>query len=127
MSFPGLPIEKRSGRLGTTLLKMSISKPRKYLVIGGGIAGVCCAEELCRLVEEEDEVTLITSSDVVKAVTNWKQIGKVMETFDVREKPLHSWIPKSSKLNVVRAKASSINTSGQRFTSIGLNCVILYI
>ena len=83
----------------------------KFVVIGGGIAGVCCAEELCQLCPE-DMVTLITASDVVKAVTNWKQVGKVMETFDVQERCIAVWKQKPSNLNIVRATVSSMNATG---------------
>jgi NADPH-dependent 2,4-dienoyl-CoA reductase/sulfur reductase-like enzyme len=37
----------------------------RYVIIGGGIAGVCCVEELCRL-RPADTVTLISSSTVLK-------------------------------------------------------------
>lgn len=37
----------------------------KHVVIGGGIAGVCCVDELCRL-RPDDSVTLISSSTVLK-------------------------------------------------------------
>lgn len=37
----------------------------KYVVIGGGIAGVCCAEELCRLAPD-DQITLLSSDTVLK-------------------------------------------------------------
>lgn len=83
----------------------------KFVVIGGGIAGVCCAEELCQLCPE-DMVTLITASDVVKAVSNWKQVGKVMETFDVQERCIHGWKQKASNLNVVKATVSFMNATG---------------
>lgn len=39
----------------------------KHVVIGGGIAGVCCVEELCRL-QPSHEVTLISSSTVLKVI-----------------------------------------------------------
>ena len=84
----------------------------KFVVIGGGIAGICCAEELCRL-RPLDKVTLITASDVVKAVANWKQMGKVMETFDVQEKHIHNWTQKASNLNIVKATVSALNAAGQ--------------
>lgn len=38
----------------------------RYLVIGGGIAGVCCTEELCRFSDTSDSVTLITARSVLK-------------------------------------------------------------
>ena len=37
----------------------------KYVVIGGGIAGVCCAEELCRL-NAAESITLISADSVLK-------------------------------------------------------------
>ena len=37
----------------------------KYVVVGGGIAGVCCAEELCRLAPD-DQITLLSSDTVLK-------------------------------------------------------------
>ena len=38
----------------------------RFVVVGGGVAGVCCAEELCRL-RPQDEVTLVSASRVLKA------------------------------------------------------------
>ena len=38
----------------------------RYVVIGGGIAGVCCTEELCRLSKPSDRVTLIAAGRVLK-------------------------------------------------------------
>jgi protoporphyrinogen oxidase len=37
----------------------------KFVVIGGGIAGVCCAEELCRL-NPHKHITLISADSVLK-------------------------------------------------------------
>jgi hypothetical protein len=37
----------------------------RHVVIGGGIGGVCCVEELCRLVPQ-DVVTLVTASPALK-------------------------------------------------------------
>lgn len=38
------------------------------VVVGAGVAGTCCAEELCRL-RPHDQVTLITAADVVKVAS----------------------------------------------------------
>ena len=38
----------------------------RYVVIGGGIAGVCCTEELCRLSKSSYRVTLIAAGRVLK-------------------------------------------------------------
>lgn len=37
----------------------------RYVVLGGGIAGVCCAEELCRLCSEHD-VALVSGDRTLK-------------------------------------------------------------
>lgn len=37
----------------------------RYVVVGGGVAGVCCAEELCRLCPEAS-VTLVSADRVLK-------------------------------------------------------------
>lgn len=38
----------------------------RFVVVGGGVAGLCCAEELCRL-RPGDAVTLVSASRVLKA------------------------------------------------------------
>ena len=40
----------------------------RYLVLGGGIAGVCCVEELCKLCLQ-DSVTLVSSGTALKVIT----------------------------------------------------------
>lgn len=37
----------------------------RYVVLGGGIAGVCCAEELCKLCHD-DEIVLVSSYKTLK-------------------------------------------------------------
>jgi len=37
----------------------------RYVVVGGGVAGVCCAEELCRLCPQ-DSVALVSAGTVLK-------------------------------------------------------------
>ena len=37
----------------------------RYVVMGGGVAGVCCAEELCKLCHD-DEVVLVSSYKTLK-------------------------------------------------------------
>ena len=56
------------------------------VVVGAGVAGVCCAEELARQ-RPHDRVTLVSSDDAIKAVTNVRRVTRVLETFDVTNKP----------------------------------------
>lgn len=58
----------------------------KYVVIGGGIAGVSCAREVLNLERSPDlEVVLISASTFVKSVENFRKIGQYGEKFDVKE------------------------------------------
>ncbi len=45
--------------------------PPRLVIIGGGIAGVCCAQELARLTQSPNshEVVLITTADYVMEVS----------------------------------------------------------
>ncbi len=62
-----------------------------YVVVGGGIAGVSCAEMLAQLLEGEDAqkeaetILLVTASPVVKRVTNLSRVTERLATFDVEE------------------------------------------
>ncbi|XP_055990602.1 pyridine nucleotide-disulfide oxidoreductase domain-containing protein 1 [Sorex fumeus] len=58
----------------------------RFVVVGGGIAGVTCAEQLA-LQFPSEEIVLVTASPLIKAVTNFKQVSKVLEEFDVEEQP----------------------------------------
>ena len=40
----------------------------QFVVVGAGVAGVCCAEEVCRL-QRDASVTLITPDGALKAST----------------------------------------------------------
>ncbi|EFO85960.1 hypothetical protein CRE_01577 [Caenorhabditis remanei] len=58
----------------------------KYVVIGGGIAGVSCANEMLKLERAPElEVVLISSSSFVKSVENYRKVGQYGEKFDVSE------------------------------------------
>ncbi|XP_048358325.1 pyridine nucleotide-disulfide oxidoreductase domain-containing protein 1 isoform X2 [Sphaerodactylus townsendi] len=57
---------------------------RRFVVVGGGIAGVTCAERLATEFSSED-ILLITASPVIKAVINFRQVSRTLEEFDVEE------------------------------------------
>ena len=46
-----------------------------FVVIGGGIAGVTCAETLAALCPDGDQITLISASPLIKTVTNFNQVN----------------------------------------------------
>jgi cation diffusion facilitator CzcD-associated flavoprotein CzcO len=47
----------------------------RFVVIGGGIAGVCCAQELSRLLGDDEPIALVSASSTVMEVRaarmNW--------------------------------------------------------
>ncbi|KAJ8392309.1 hypothetical protein AAFF_G00076730 [Aldrovandia affinis] len=63
-----------------------IAKRSKFVVVGGGIAGVTCTEQLASQFPS-DEIVLLTAAPLIKAVTNFKQVSKTLEDFDVEEQP----------------------------------------
>uniref|UniRef100_A0A9L0RP53 Pyridine nucleotide-disulphide oxidoreductase domain 1 n=1 Tax=Equus caballus TaxID=9796 RepID=A0A9L0RP53_HORSE len=68
----------------------------KFVVVGGGIAGVTCAEQLAIHFPSED-ILLITASPVIKAVTNFKQ--KMNEVgLSLQGKQLTVFVTKMTKL-----------------------------
>eukprot|EP00775_Hariotina_reticulata_P012611 gene12611-12741_t len=83
----------------------------RHVVIGGGIAGVCCVEELCRL-RPDDHVTLISSSSVLKGVDSVIRITKAIEEVSVAEKELGSL--QHPNLHVVIDAVASIDLTGQQ-------------
>ncbi|KAL5280616.1 PYROXD1 family protein [Megaselia abdita] len=64
-----------------------------FLIVGGGIAGVSCAENVSFMCPGE-KILLITESYLIKAVTNLRCLGKMVQSFEVEEKEV-----KDSKLN----------------------------
>lgn len=80
----------------------------KYVVVGGGIAGVTCAETLSSLCPE-DEILLITASPLIKAITNYKKITKTLEEFDVVERPNISLQSKCENVKVVQKSVRSLD------------------
>ena len=60
--------------------------PVTRVVVGAGVAGTCCAEELCRL-RPRDAVVLVTAGDAVKSVRQVERVTKNVETVHIEEKP----------------------------------------
>ena len=55
-----------------------------FAIVGGGIAGVSCAEMLSVLCPNEN-ILLISASPMIKAVTNISHLTKLITTFDIQE------------------------------------------
>ncbi|KAI7797797.1 pyridine nucleotide-disulfide oxidoreductase domain-containing protein 1 isoform X1 [Triplophysa rosa] len=73
-----------------------------FVIVGGGIAGVTCAEQLASQFPSE-EVYLLTASPLVKTVTNFKQVSKTLEEFNVEEQPSSVLEGKYPNLKVIQS------------------------
>ncbi|MEQ2230136.1 Pyridine nucleotide-disulfide oxidoreductase domain-containing protein 1 [Ilyodon furcidens] len=84
-------------------------KTFKFVIVGGGIAGVTCVEQLSSQFPSED-VALFTAGPLIKAVTNYKQVSRTMEEFDVEEKPSSVLEEKFPNLTVIHSAVKSLHT-----------------
>lgn len=63
----GLPgCSRPSGATRHTIHHDKSTATMRHVIVGGGIAGVCCVDELCRL-RPDDEVVLVSASTLLKA------------------------------------------------------------
>lgn len=72
----------------------------KFAIVGGGIAGVSCAEGIGFLAPVEDAI-LITASPLIKAVTNVIPLGKTLMQFNVEEKDAVTLTETYNSLNII--------------------------
>lgn len=98
-----------------------------FLVIGGGIAGVTCAEHLCYLAPNV-RTTLVTSSPLVKNVSNLVPLGKVLFKFDVDEIGIEQIKQKHPSLNILYDKLIKVISREKRvITENGLTINYEYL
>ncbi|XP_062548503.1 pyridine nucleotide-disulfide oxidoreductase domain-containing protein 1 [Armigeres subalbatus] len=86
-----------------------------YLVVGGGIAGVSCAETLVILADPSDSIILVTESSLVKAATNLVPLGKVLTRFDVQEKQASTL---NGNIQVLEDQLNSIESDSHSVTTV---------
>lgn len=84
-------------------------KTFRFVIVGGGIAGVTCVEQLSSEFPSED-VALITAGPHIKAVTNYKQVSRTLEEFDVEEKPSSVLEEKFPNLTIIHSAVKSLLT-----------------
>lgn len=83
-----------------------------FAIIGGGIAGVSCAEGIGFLAPEESTF-LITASPLIKAVTNIVPLGKTLMKFTVEEKDAAGLTDTFSSLQVFHDTVTKINLTNK--------------
>ncbi|XP_030576526.1 pyridine nucleotide-disulfide oxidoreductase domain-containing protein 1 isoform X2 [Archocentrus centrarchus] len=84
-------------------------KTFEFVVVGGGIAGVTCVEQLSSQIPSAD-VALITAGPHIKAVTNYRQVARTLEEFDVEERPSSVLEEKFPNLTIIRSALKSLHT-----------------
>ncbi|XP_033470193.2 pyridine nucleotide-disulfide oxidoreductase domain-containing protein 1 isoform X2 [Epinephelus lanceolatus] len=84
-------------------------KTFRFVIVGGGIAGVTCAEQLSSQIPSAD-VALITAGPHIKAVTNYKQVSRTLEEFGVEEQPSSVLEEKFPNLTVIHSAVKSLHT-----------------
>ncbi|XP_070709879.1 pyridine nucleotide-disulfide oxidoreductase domain-containing protein 1 isoform X2 [Pempheris klunzingeri] len=84
-------------------------KTFRFVIVGGGIAGVTCVEQLSSQMPSS-AVALITAGPLIKAVTNYKQVSKTLEEFDVEERASSVLEEKFPNLTVIHSAVNSLNT-----------------
>ncbi|XP_046878797.1 pyridine nucleotide-disulfide oxidoreductase domain-containing protein 1 [Hypomesus transpacificus] len=79
----------------------------RFVVVGGGIAGVTCAEQLASQFPSSD-VALLTAAPQIKTVTHFKQVSKTLEEFDVEECPSSVLEEKYTNLKVIQSAVTGL-------------------
>ncbi|OWF48998.1 pyridine nucleotide-disulfide oxidoreductase domain-containing protein 1-like [Mizuhopecten yessoensis] len=87
----------------------------QFAIIGGGIAGVSCAEMLSSLCPEVD-ILLVTASPLIKAIANYKKISKTLEEFDVEERPWMSMQQDCPNVKVIQTEVTSLVAEAHTMT-----------
>lgn len=95
-----------------------------FVIVGGGIAGVSCAEHLCMLTPNEN-IALISASPLIKAISNIHQITQTLHSFDVEEKKMSVLEAQYPNLKVILMPCVGLN-AGKKEIYLGENCVVKF-
>ncbi len=78
------------------------------VVVGGGISGVCCAQELARL-NPNEEIVIVTATETLleaKSVFAW---SKYLEEIDIFEKTADQFVLSNPNIRIVEDLIDAIN------------------
>eukprot|EP00884_Botryococcus_braunii_P022738 jgi/Botrbrau1/9148/Bobra.160_3s0020.2 len=84
---------------------------RRYVVLGGGIAGVTCAQELRRL-DPQQKTVLVSSDSVLRGVGTVSQISKTAQELEVINQPAAGFA--GGNLEVVESDVVEIDIKRKR-------------
>lgn len=111
-----------------------IAERYTFVIVGGGIAGVTCAETTAICCPDQS-ILLLTESNIVKTVANLEPVARYLHKFDVRERTLASTteggagvlapaiVTQIDRLKHIEAKERYIVTVGGRKIYYGYLCI----
>lgn len=107
---------------------MSSELSAKFVVVGGGIAGISCIETLSFHCPNES-IILLTDSPLIKSVTNFIALGKSLTRFDIEEKHVSS-LPENvnvvtDRLNEIDSIRKVITTANSRHIKYEFLCLCI--
>ncbi|XP_047116793.1 pyridine nucleotide-disulfide oxidoreductase domain-containing protein 1 [Schistocerca piceifrons] len=84
-----------------------------YVIVGGGIAGVSCAESLS-FYSPGEKCLLITASPVIKAAANVTALTKTLTEFEVEERDVHTLIETYPSISVIEDIVVDVDAESHR-------------
>ncbi|KRY14228.1 Pyridine nucleotide-disulfide oxidoreductase domain-containing protein 1, partial [Trichinella patagoniensis] len=98
------------------LIVMQKEYSATFVVVGGGIAGVACVDELTTLISRE-KILLITSTEVVKKIVRWQQLGRVLRLLNFTSAPAPEVFSDRPNVNVVQAYITKLDRNKKELTA----------
>nr|CAH7727927.1 unnamed protein product [Callosobruchus chinensis] len=89
-----------------------------FIIVGGGIAGVSCAETLAFL-EPEKSIILLSESALIKTVVNLHAVTRTLQDFDIKEVGLEDFSSKHSNLKVIHDILTHIDDEQKQIQTQG--------
>ena len=80
-----------------------------YVVLGGGIAGVSCAQTLRLLAPDSATIVLVTASEIVKSVTELTHMTKLLSSFSVMERDAVEWQQENKGVRLVKGVVTGVD------------------
>jgi len=101
------------------MAQLAPAKTFDVIIVGGGIAAVSCAEQLCT-VDPERSVLLVAESHTLKGIRNVIHITDNISDFDIYEQSLAEMESKHKRLVVRQASVLKVDSSTKTLLARGL-------
>jgi hypothetical protein len=91
-----------------------IKTSKNYVIIGGGIAGICCAQELVKFNNSNDfNIIVISSTEVIKETRGVFRISEHLEEIKVRERSTASFKLDNPLITIINNSVTCLDTSNK--------------